>query len=501
MSAPPKPNTALTEGAILKTLFLFSLPILAGNVLQSLNGSVNAVWVGRFLGEAALTATSNANTILFFLLGAVFGVGMAATILIGQSIGAKNMEQAKRVVGTSASFFGLVAVAASVFGFLMAPSLLAWMRTPHDALPLAISYLRIIFIAITPMFLYSFVMMTLRGAGDSKTPFYFLLLSVGLDIVLNPVFIFGFGPIPGLGIAGSATATLIANVVSLTALLVHLYRRKHFLWLHADETRYFRIDRTILRSLVGKGVPMGLQMIVISSSMIAMISLVNRFGSQTTAAFGAAMQLWNYIQMPAFAIGAAASSMAAQNVGAGRWDRVHKTAMSGITINFLMSGGIIALIYLFENAAFGLFLREDTGAITIAQHMNMIVVWAFLFFGVSMVLSGVVRSTGAVMPPLIILFIAFWIVRIPFAYGLIGSWGADAIWWSYPLGSLSSLLMTIGYYRFGNWRKARMLAQKPNAPEDVAPGQAPAAAIEAHAATLPELEMVQQESAPPSRSR
>lgn len=485
MPALPKPNAALTEGAIAKTLLWFSLPILAGNVLQSLNGSVNMVWVGRYLGEAALTATSNANTILFFLLGAVFGVGMAATILIGQAIGAKNIDQAKRVVGSSACFFGLIALAASAVGFFVAPSLLVWMHTPADALPLAVSYLRIIFIAVTPMFLYSFVMMVLRGAGDSKTPFRFLVLSVGLDIVLNPLLIFGAGPIPALGIAGSATATLIANTVSLTALLVHLYRRKHFLWLRGDDRRYLRIDPAILRSLVGKGVPMGLQMIVISGSMIAMISLVNRYGSQTTAAFGAAMQLWNYIQMPAFAIGAAASSMAAQNVGAGRWDRVHRTAMAGISINLLMSGTIIGLILLFEGAAFGLFLPNDGSAVEIAKHMNLIVIWAFLFFGVSMVLSGVVRSTGAVMPPLIILFIAFWVVRIPFAYSLIDRLGADAIWWSYPLGSLTSLLMSVTYYRYGGWRKARMMPAKAGAPATLAPGNAPAVAIESQAATLP----------------
>jgi len=472
MTSASRAGASLTEGAIGKTLFFFSLPILAGNVLQSLNGSINAIWVGRFLGEAALTATSNANTILFFLLGAVFGVGMAATILVGQSIGAQNLDQAKRVVGTSASFFGLVSAAVALLGFLLAPPLLAWMQTPPDALPLAVSYLRIIFLAMPAMYLYAFVMMSLRGAGDSNTPFRFLLLSVGLDIVLNPLFIFGFGPVPALGIAGSATATLIANVVSLVAILAHLYRRKHFLWLHADEMRYLRIDGTILRSLVGKGVPMGLQMVVISSSMIAMISLVNRFGSQTTAAFGAAMQLWNYIQMPAFAVGAAASSMAAQNVGAGRWDRVQRTALAGIAINTLMSGAAIALIWWFERAAFGVFLPGDGGAVDQAVHMNAIVVWAFLFFGVSMVLSGVVRSTGAVIPPLVILFVAFWLVRIPFAYLLLDRLGADAIWWSYPLGSIVSLLLTVAYFRYGNWRNAHMLAARPAA----APAGASAAA-------------------------
>ncbi len=230
---------------------------------------------------------------------------------------------------------------------------------------------------------------------------------------------------------------------------------------------------------------MGMQMIVISSSMIAMISLVNRFGSQTTAAFGAAIQLWNYIQMPAFAIGAAASSMAAQNVGAGHWDRVHRTAMSGITINFLMSGAIIALIWIFARPAFGLFLPDDGAAVEIARHMNTIVIWAYLFIGVSMVLTGVVRSTGAVVPPLVVLFIAFWVVRIPFAYGLLGRLGADAIWWSYPLGSLTSLILTVAYYRYGNWRSARMLSSRPRAPATVLV-TSPAGAIEAEAATLPD---------------
>ncbi len=485
MPEQQRKSASLTEGAIGKTLLFFSLPILAGNVLQSLNGSVNAIWVGHFLGEAALAATSNANTILFFLLGAVFGVGMAATILVGQSLGAKNIDQAKRVVGTSASFFGLVSIAVAALGWFTAPALLAWMQTPGDALPLAISYLRIIFLAMPAMYLYAFVMMALRGAGDSKTPFYFLLLSVGLDIVLNPVFIFGLGPVPEMGIAGAATATLIANVTSLAAILWHLYRRKHFLWLSGDEIRYLRIDTRILRALVGKGVPMGLQMVVISSSMIVMISLVNGFGSQTTAAFGAAMQLWNYIQMPAFAIGAAVSSMAAQNVGAGLWNRVNRTAMTGIVVNFLMSGTLIAIIWMLQRHAFGLFLPNDSTAVAIAMHMNSIVIWAYLFFGVSMVLSGVVRSTGAVVPPLIILFIAFWIVRIPFAYGLVDRLGADAIWWSYPLGAVVSLAMTIAYYRWGNWRSARMLSDMPDLPENVTGAASPAAAIDSEAATLP----------------
>ncbi|MES2068830.1 MAG: MATE family efflux transporter [Pseudomonadota bacterium] len=455
--ASARTSTALIEGPIAKTLFFFSLPILFGNVLQSLNGSVNAVWVGHYLGEAALTATANTNAILFFLIASVMGLGMAATILVGQSMGANNMEQAKRVVGTSMTFFVGVSLLVALSGLLFSERLMELMRTPHDALPLAVAYLRIIFLALPFQFAYIFLMMILRGAGDTKTPFKFQLLSVGLDIALNPLFILGWGPVPALGIAGSAVATLIAQSVSLGGLVFYLYRKKHFLCLHAGEGRYLRPDRIILKSMILKGIPMSLQMAVVSLSMIAMISLVNRFGSQTSAAYGACLQLWNYVQMPALAVGMAVSSMAAQNIGARRLDRVQRIATVGVLFNFLMTGGLVSLIYLFNRAALGLFLPDHVGALPIAQHINAMVAWSFLLLGVTFVLSSVMRASGAVVAPLVILFLALWCIRLPFASLLMGNWGADALWWSFGVGSLSAMLMSIGYYRYGGWRNAHML--------------------------------------------
>ena len=201
---------------------------------------------------------------------------------------------------------------------------------------------------------------------------------------------------------------------------------------------------------------MGLQMFVVSSSMIALISLVNRFGSQETAAFNAAMQLWNYVQMPALAIGAAVSSMAAQNVGAGRWDRVGKIALTGVAFNFLIGGTLILIVYLLDRRALGLFLPANGAALDISVHLNGIVLWSFAFFGTSIVMYGVVRATGAVVPPLIMLAVSLWLIRLPFAYWMLDRWQADAIWWSFPLSSMMSVTLSVLYYRFGNWRKARM---------------------------------------------
>jgi putative MATE family efflux protein len=450
------PKHSLTEGSIAPALLAFSLPILFGNVLQSINGSVNAIWVGKFLGEAALAGVGNSNVIMFLLFGVMFGFSMASTIMVAQCVGAKNIAEAKRVVGTSAVFFLGLSLAMSLMGFALAHVLVAWLRTPPDALPFALTYMRIIFLALPFMGGLFFLMAVLRGAGDSKTPFIYLFMAVLLDIALNPLLIFGWGPVPRLGIAGSATATLIAQALSFFALVAHLYRTRHFLWIGRNELSLFKVDWSLVRVLITKGIPMGLQMFVISSSMIALISLVNRFGSQETAAFNAAMQLWNYVQMPALAIGAAVSSMAAQNVGAGKWDRVGKVARTGVMFNFLLGGSLIALIFVFNKHALGLFLPAGGAALGISAHLNAIVIWSFALFGTSIVLFGVVRATGAVMPPLIMLVISLWLIRVPFAYSMLERWQADAIWWSFPLSSAVSMLMSVAYYRFGGWRKVRL---------------------------------------------
>ncbi|WP_342050804.1 MULTISPECIES: MATE family efflux transporter [unclassified Cupriavidus] len=456
-----KPDARLTSGPIGRTLLAFSLPVLGSNILQSLNASVNAVWVGRYLGEAALTATSNANIILFFLLGVVFGISMANTIMIGQAVGARNIEEARRVVGTGTTFFVLLSVFAAALGYVFTPSILAAMHTPADATPLAEVYLRVIFIALPFMYFYNFVMMALRGAGDSRTPFYFMLLSVVIDVVLNPVLIFGVGPIPAMGIAGSAMATLIAQVTSLFAMIALLYRRKHFLLLHRGQLNLLRPDGAILRALVMKGLPMGLQMVVISSSAIVMMSLVNTYGSQTTAAYGVASQLWTYVQMPALAVGASVSSMVAQNVGAGLWARVTRITQVGLLFNLAMTGALVALLYVFNRHSLSLFLGDDSLAISIAQDINHVVLWSFILFGFTIVIFGTVRATGAVMAPLVILFVAMWGIRLPFAWLLGERIGAESIWWSFPLGSIISVALAWGYYRFGNWRRSHILPEEP----------------------------------------
>jgi putative MATE family efflux protein len=459
---------ALTEGPITKTLLVFSLPMLGGNVLQALNGTVNQFFVSHTpgLGVTAITALNNANTIMMLLMGSVFGVGMSANILIAQAVGARDLAMAKKVMGTTIGFFFVLSVGLALFGWHFTPFILSLMHTPQAARDEAITYLRIIFMAMPFLFFFIFFQMAQRGAGDSRTPFLFMLLAVVLEAGLNPCLIRGLGPFPKLGIAGSATATFIGQGVAVTALVIYLYFKRSILMLRFREIHLLKPDMRILRSLLFKGAPMGIQMFVMSSAAIVMLGFVNSYGALTAAAYAGASQVWAYVQMPGMAIGGSVSSMAAQNIGAGRWDRVNHIALSGVVSGSIVTGVIAAAIYLLGPLSLYFVLPAGSPAIPAAVHINQMVLWAFVLFNATFALSGVVRATGAMVVPLIILTVSMVVIRIPFAITLMPHLGSEAIWWSFPLGTITASSLTTLYFLFGKWREARML-------EPEASGQAP----------------------------
>ena len=447
----------LISGSIPLTMLLFALPTLGSSVLQSLNGSINAVWVGRFLGEEALAATANGNILMFLLISFVFGFGMAATILIGQAMGKRDSVMAKRAMGTALGSIIPLSIVIATAGWIFAPQLLDLLGTPDTAFDFALTYLRVIFVAMPATLTFTLSMMALRGTGDSMTPLWFMGLSVVLDAGLNPILILGLGPAPELGIFGSALSTAIANTVALTGLGIAIYWRGSVLALRGAEIKYLMPDRAILKAMVTKGLPMGLQMIVISSAALTMLSLINREGVETTAAYGVTQQLWTYVQMPAMALSAAASAMAAQNIGAGKWGRVSGITKWGLIFNILMTGVIIVLLTVFDERALGLFLGPNSEAMPIGRHIQLMATWGYLFFGIAQVFFGTMRANGYVIAPLIVMIIAMYPVRLGFAFGFYPLLGADALWLSFPAGMVATALMGGWLYKRGAWRTGKML--------------------------------------------
>jgi putative MATE family efflux protein len=454
-----------TQGPILRTMIVFTLPMLGTTILQSLNGSINAVWVGRFLGENALTATANGNILMFLLVTFVFGLAMASTVLIGHAFGRHDIEAAKRILGTAIGAFMSALLVLTAIAWIFAPQLLRLLSTPPAAYDLALDYMRIILISIIPAMLMMVITQALRGAGDAMTPFWFMILAVTLDAALNPVFILGLGPAPKLGIVGAGTATTIANTISVTGLIIYIYARDLPLRLRGPELALLKPERALLGTIVKMGIPMGLQMIVMSSSAIVMQGLINRYGVLTAAAYAATSQLWTYVQMPAMSLGATSSSMVAQNIGAGKWERVSRITATAVLSNIVLTGTFILLITLVDHAALGLFLGNRSPALPIGEHIHLLATWGFVFFGITLVLFGTVRGNGEVFWPLIIMFISMYPARIGFAVVAREWLGADAVWLSFPMGSITAAGLAAALYLHGGWRKRKLAHPMPSKEE------------------------------------
>ena len=451
---PPGPPQRgdLTQGPIFKTLALFALPVLLGNVLQSLNASVNTVWIGRLLGEDALAGTLSSNITMFLVFAAIFGISMATTVHVGQYYGARNMDAMRKSFGAGLGLCLMLSAAIALIGWIGAPRLLDLLKVPASSRHFALDYLRVIFLVMPAMTLTVLVSSAMRGCGDSRTPLYFQILTVILDVGLNPLFIAGIGPFPKLGIVGAAVATAIATLTGLAGLMGWIYWRDLPIRLKGRELAFLWPAPEELKYLIMKGVPMGLQMLVISGAGVIMVGLVNREGRDFAAGYNALLQLWNYIQMPSLALGAAVGAMVAQHIGARREGRVDAISWAGAGTNTAITVALIALILVFGRPLLALFLGAASPAIPVSLHIQSMAIWTYVPFGVTIVLFGTLRSYGVVMVQIAILFIAMYAVRLG-AYALLyPRLGPDALWWSLNIGSLATLGLTLLAYLGGNWR-------------------------------------------------
>ena len=448
----PRRGHDLTQGPILRTLLTFSIPTLVSNVLQTLGGTINTIWVGQLIGDRALAATANANMVMFLVFAFVFGFGMAATVKVGQYFGAHDYDAARRVFGTGTGFCAAFALIGGFVGFLASDWLLRALSTPPAIHDMAREYLDVVFLTMPFGTVSMMVSMSLRGAGDPKTPLYAMILTTILGIVLNPVLILGLGPAPQFGIAGSALANAIASFIGLAAMIGYIYWHDIPIRLKGRELRYLLPLRSELAYVLGKGLPMGGQMAITTVAGVIMFGLVNREGLMAAAAYGALLQIWSYIQMPAFAISTAVSAMVAQNVGAARHDRVEPITMAGVYANILMTGLLASLLLLFDGPLLSLFLGHGSAAVPIAEHVQIIVTWSYVLIGITMVLTGTMRSYGAVILPLIVMVVAMYPARLGF-YALTHPYlGSEAVWWAFPAGSVISVVGTWLAYKSSGWR-------------------------------------------------
>ncbi|MEC3421815.1 MATE family efflux transporter, partial [Bacillus cereus] len=356
---------------IWKSMSMFLVPLLLSNVLQSVGQLFGMVVVGRWLGVNDLAAISAFFPLFFLLVSFVIGIGSGSSILIGQAFGAKNEDRLKAIVSTTLTFTFIIGVVLAIIGSIFAMDIMRLMGTPENIIEISVHYARILFISMPVLFLYFAYTTFMRGTGDSKTPFYFLIVSTALNMILLPVLIFGWLGAPKLDVYGAAYASVISTVITFIVMLVYLKKKNHPLQLDGTVRKYLRMDGELLKLLLRLGIPASINMILVSLSEIAVIAFVNRYGSDATAAYGVVNQVASYVQMPAVSLGITVSIFAAQSIGANQFDRLQKVVKAGIIMNYVIGGLLISLIYLFSRDILSLFLTSQT-TIEIAHSLVMI---------------------------------------------------------------------------------------------------------------------------------
>ena len=432
-------------------LFLvFLVPLMLSNALQSASQTVASIYLGRLIGVNALAAVSAVFPILFLLISFMIGLASGSTVLIGQTFGANDTHKMKRVAATTLTVSVLLGVAVGLIGALATRPLLELVRTPPNILGDSVVYARIVFASLPIFFPYISYTTFLRGTGDSKTPFYFLLISTAITVALTPALILGWLGVHW-GVESAAVAGVVANAGAFFSLMIYLNLVHHPLRFDGEMLRDLGIDWQILTTVVRIGVPTGIQVIMMALAEIAVISFVNHFGSRATAAYGAVNQIAGYVQFPAMSIGITASIFGAQSIGARREDKLQDVVRSGVALNYVVGGAIIVLCYVFAWDILGWFITEQH-TLRIAYTLLMITLWSYLLFGNSSVLSGVMRSSGTVFWPTAISIFAIWAVEVPAAYVLMHRYGVDGVWMGYPAAYVASVALQFLYYRLV-WKK------------------------------------------------
>lgn len=444
-----------TLGSIPRHLVAFAVPMLAGNVLQVLYNTVNAIWVGRFLGPHALAAVSVSAPIIFGLIALVTGLTMATTVLVSQSFGARRPDQVSRTITNSLILLLGLGLVVSAAGVAFRRPILMVINTPAEVMDLASSYLAVYLTGLVAMFLYNAVGAVLRGLGDSRTPLRFLVYSVGLNIVLDPVLIFGLGPLPALGVPGAALATVLSQVFAAAISLRYLCVTSGLVRYHPG---VFRLDARITGYTFRIGLPAGLQQVLVSLSGLVVSAIVNRFGAVVVAGFGAGGRLDQFAFLPALSVGLAVSGVVGQNLGAGEVSRVRET----VKWSLLLSGGVTSIIALaalvWPEALMVPFTRDaavlGAGA-TYLRYMSLGYIPLALMFA----MSGVLRGAGDTVPTVVVTFVSLWLARVPLAAYLssLPGLGVRGVWLAVAASPCVGLALYLAYYRAGRWQSKAVI--------------------------------------------
>ncbi|HWV20165.1 MAG TPA: MATE family efflux transporter, partial [Devosia sp.] len=418
----------------------------------------NSIYVGQMIGVEALAATATFFPIMFFLMSFIIGLSAGSTILIGQAWGARNIDKVKQVAGTTLATTIVLGLFVSLVGGIWTEQILTVLGAPENILDMSVGYARIVLIGMPGFFMFLVVTSVLRGVGDTITPLVSLILSMVVSLLVTPALIQGWVGLPQLGVNAAAIAMISGFVTVLVFLFVYMRLRK--MPLAPDAVllgAMIRPDFKLLGLILKLGIPAGLQMVISSIAGIVVVGLVNRFGSDATAAYGALGQVMSYVQFPAMSIGIAASIFAAQAIGARKSEQLGAITRTALMLNLIITGGLVVLAYLFSQHVVALFIT-DPAVIELTETLLHVVLWSLLCFGWSVVFSGIMRASGTVYAPMVLSLACILLIELPGAILLSRtSLGLTGIWIAYAASFTSMMILQAAWYQFV-WKKKEIVA-------------------------------------------
>lgn len=455
LSLPLQPERSLMKdlsyGNEGRLIFRFAIPMLLGNVFQQLYNVVDSVIVGKYIGKTALAAVGTSSPIIFLLVSFIIGITMGFTIVISQYFGAKDIVKVKKAINTLYIFLFFTSAFMSVAGILISGTIFRMIDLAPEIVPQASIFLNIFLAGLIFLFGYNGTSAILRGLGDSKTPLYFLIGSVAMNIILDLIFV----PLLHWGVWSVAVATIISEALAFGVQIYYLNKYHKVVKFAMKEMSF---DREIFRKSMRIGLPTGFQQTFVAVGMVALYWVVNQFGIDANAAYSAAGRIDSFAALPAMSFAMALSTFVGQNIGANKPERVKSGLWATFVMTSIVTLIISALIVFFRKPLMHMF-TNDAAVIELGQSYLIVIGCCYILFSTMFVINGVLRGAGDTLIPMFISLFSLWLIRIPVAYILSKrpDIGVHGIWWSIPVGWLTGLILYYAYYLSGRWKKKAVI--------------------------------------------
>jgi len=444
----------LLEGSILKSLIALAVPIIFSNILQTMYQLTDTFWVGR-LGTVAVAAVSISFPIIFLIISLGGGLAMAGTILVSQYKGKDDKHAVDHVTAQTLLVTVIVSIVLATIGYLLSPFFINLMGAEPNVFASAVPYMKISFIGMIFVFAFMVFQSLMRGVGDVKTPMYIVSGTVLLNLVLDPLFIFGYGFIPAFGVAGAAMATIGTQGIAALIGIILLLKGKVQINLNLSD---LKPDWHLIRKMVKIGLPASIEQSARALGMTVITFLVAGFGTLSLAAYGIGGRILSFIIIPALGLSMATSTLVGQNIGAGNVERAEKVSNLSSIIGFVVLTVVGIIVFIFAKQISTIFIPGETATIASSALFIKIMALTFGFIGIQMAINGAFRGSGNTMISMTISIVALWVLRFPIAYILstFTSLGDVGIWAAFPIANVLTTVIAVIWFKTGSWKKKKV---------------------------------------------